>query len=530
MNSLRTVCLERAHSEVQDCLVIGAGINGAVAAAALTGRGAKTTIIDRGDFASFTSQESSNLAWGGIKYLETYEFGLVWHLCKSRNRLMRAYPSQVQEIRFFTSIAKGFRKPRILIYLGTLLYWFMGRCQTKPPRLLSRAAIRREAPMINTKPLAGGLEYSDGHFVENDARFVFGFVRKALDHGGSAINYMELVSAEWRDSLWHCRLIDQLSGEALEIKAKSLVNAAGPFADKINRLLGIESKFKHIFSKGAHIIVPQITPTRRVLTFFATDGRLFFMIPMGDRTCIGTTDTRVDNETVEPTGDDVAFLLANANALLNLAKPLTLDDVIAERCGVRPLVVKRDAYVGNAEWSALSRKHEIDVHPERKMLSIYGGKLTDCINVGEEVADIVGSFGLPLSTSDDWFGEPGEQERVRFETECAKLGIEATRGSRLWRRYGKDAFQILEKTAGDPAMAEAVLGDYTRAELQHIAENEMVVHFDDFLRRRSQLELTVGRAALRNDRGFAKTARILFGENSGSLLAEMNRLQPTVRI
>lgn len=459
--------------------MVGAGINGAVAAAALAGRGAKTTLVDKGDFASCTSQESSNLAWGGIKYLETYEFGLVWHLCKSRNRLMRAYPGQVQEIRFFTSIAKGFRKPRILVYLGALLYWFMGRCQTQPPRLLSRAAIRREAPMVNTQPLAGGVEYSDCYFVENDARFVFGFVRKALDRGCRAINYMELVAAEWRDGLWHCRLEDQLSGETIEIKAKTLINAAGPFADKVGRLLGIESAYKHVFSKGTHIIVPQITKTRHVLTFFASDGRLFFMVPMGDRTCIGTTDTRVDNETVEPTGDDVAFLLANANALLKLAKPLTQEDVIAQRCGVRPLVVKRDADVGNVEWSTLSRKHKIDLHPERKVLGIYGGKLTDCLNVGEEVSDIIESFGIPLMQSDQWYGETGQSQE-------------------------KD----------DPSMADIVIGGYTRAELLHIAETEMVVHLADFLRRRSQLEPTIGRTALLNDPGLEEAARILFGDNA----------------
>lgn len=481
MNQLRTSCIEQACADVQDCLVVGAGINGAVTAAALAGRGAKVAVIDKGDFASFTSQESSNLAWGGIKYLETYEFGLVWHLCKSRNRLMRAYPGQVREIRFFTSIAKGFRKPRILIYLGALLYWFMGRCQTKPPRLLSRAAIQREAPMINAASLSGGLEYSDCYFVDNDTRFAFGFIRRALDHGGSAINYMELVSADWRDGLWHCRLTDQLSGESLEIKAKALVNATGPFADRTNQMLGIESPFKHIFSKGAHIIVPQITKTCRVLTFFASDGRLFFMVPMGDRTCIGTTDTRVDSETVEPTGDDVAFLLANANALLRLEKPLTPDDVIARRCGVRPLVVKREAEVGNAEWTALSRKHEIDVHPGRKMCSIYGGKLTDCLNVGEEVVEIVASFGIPLMQSKPWYGE--------------------------------------ELPKNDPDPGAPLVGGIHRSELHYMAEHEMVVHLADFLRRRTKLELTIGREALRSDPGLKEAAQILFGDRAEAELA-----------
>jgi glycerol-3-phosphate dehydrogenase len=517
MNTLRQHGIANACAEMQDCLVIGGGINGAVAAAALAGKGAKATVIDKGDFASFTSQESSNLAWGGIKYLENYEFGLVWGLCKSRNHLMKSYPSQVEEIRFYTSIAKGFRKPRVLIYLGALLYWFMGRCQTKPPRLLSRAAIQREASMINTAPLAGGLEYSDCYFVDNDSRFAFGFIRKVLQRRCNAINYMELISAEWRNGLWHCRLVDHVSGEAVSINAKTLINAAGPYADKINVLLGIESDFKHIFSKGAHIIVPQVTKTEHVLTFFASDGRLFFMVPMGNRTCIGTTDTRVDNEKAVPSTDDVEFLLANANALLKLDKPLTKANVIAQRCGVRPLVVKKSADVGNADWTALSRKHEIDLHPDRNLCSIYGGKLTDCINVGEEVAEIIGSFGVALYDGlESWYGEPSAQKRERFKAESKKRGLDEKQSALLWRRYGKEAFQCLEKIRCDASMAHPVIGTYLRAELHHMAEKEMVVHLEDFLRRRTRLALTLQRAALRCDSGLPEAARILFGENAAA--------------
>jgi glycerol-3-phosphate dehydrogenase len=530
MNPLRRSCIDRARNEVQDVLVVGGGINGAVAAAALAGKGAKVTLIDKADFASYTSQESSNLAWGGIKYLETYEFGLVWGLCKSRNELMKAYPAQVREIRFYTSIAKGFRKPRFLIYLGALLYWLMGRCKTRPPRLLSRAAIAREAPMVNTAPLAGGLEYSDGCFVDNDTRFSFGFIRRALDHGGQAINYMELVEAEWNNGLWHCILLDRISGTPAALRARSLINAAGPFADRVNRLLQIDCPFTHIFSKGAHILVPPVTPVRHVLTFFASDGRLFFMIPMGPCTCIGTTDTRVDSETAIPTGEDVDFLLSNANALLDLETPLTRDDVIAKRCGVRPLVVKKDAPVENGEWTALSRKHEIDVHPEKNQLSIYGGKLTDCINVGEEVAGIIQSFGIALPHPEArWYGEPSDAVKQRFMAQCRDIKLDErtvpdayeTLSTRLWRRYGDKAFDILDAIRSDPAMADILIegASYIRAELHHTAQNEMVMQLEDFLRRRSKIALVVDHETIRHTPGLREAARILFGDEADAQTA-----------
>jgi glycerol-3-phosphate dehydrogenase len=515
MNQLRTNCIERARNEVQDCLVVGAGINGAVSAAALAGKGARVTIIDKGDFASCTSQESSNLAWGGIKYLETFEFRLVWNLCKSRNELMRAYPTQVREVRFHTSVAKGFRIPRIILYCGTLLYWLMGRCQTKPPRWLSVERIRKESPMIETGPLSGGLIYSDGRFIENDARFAFDFIRKVIHKNNNAINYMELKSAEWRNGMWHCTLHNHVNGEPVPLKAKTLVNATGPFADKVNAMLGVKSPFKHVFSKGSHIIVPRVVKGDRVLTFFASDNRLFFMVPMGHRTCIGTTDTRVDSENIEATADDVDFLLSNANDLLHLEKPLGKEDIIAMRCGVRPLVVKKGATVGDADWTALSRRHEIDIHPERNLCIIYGGKLTDCINIGEKVSETVRLFGVALFQSlERWYGEPSAQKRSRFDSECRRHGLEEKQGERLWRRYGTEAFQCLDMIRHDPGMAEKVIGEFIRAELHLIAGREMVVHLEDFLRRRSYLALTEHRATLRCAPGLPEAARILFGERA----------------
>src|SRR5207248_7871064 len=180
---LRDTMVEKLQAARFDVLVLGGGINGAVSAAALAARGAKVALIDRGDFAGATSQQSSNLAWGGIKYLESYEFGLVRKLCRARNRLVRAYPSTVQEIRFFTSVARGFRHGRWKLWLGALLYWAIGSFFTRRPRLLSAEQIGREEPIVETRGLAGGFEYSDAYLHDNDARFVWGFVRSALDRG-----------------------------------------------------------------------------------------------------------------------------------------------------------------------------------------------------------------------------------------------------------------------------------------------------------------------------------------------------------
>src|ERR1700694_3979122 len=141
---LRDTNLMRLAETRFDVLVLGGGINGAVSAAALAARGAKVALIDKGDFAGVTSQQSSNLAWGGIKYLETYEFGLVRKLCRARNELIRAYPSTVQEIRFYTSHERGFRHGLWKLILGAWFYWMIGSFFTRRPRLLSVRDLERE--------------------------------------------------------------------------------------------------------------------------------------------------------------------------------------------------------------------------------------------------------------------------------------------------------------------------------------------------------------------------------------------------
>jgi glycerol-3-phosphate dehydrogenase len=124
---LRETNIKKLTEQTFDVLILGAGINGAVSAASLARKGLKVALTDNGDFAGETSSNSSNLAWGGIKYLENHEYFLVNKLCKSRNLLMRSYPSAVQEIRFLTTLQNGFRFPAWFVFLGTLTYWLMGR-------------------------------------------------------------------------------------------------------------------------------------------------------------------------------------------------------------------------------------------------------------------------------------------------------------------------------------------------------------------------------------------------------------------
>ncbi len=521
---LRESNIQRLKSEVYDVLIIGGGINGAVSAAALSARGLRVGLIDRGDFAGGTSQQSSNLAWGGIKYMESGEYLLVRNLCKSRNRLIREYPSTVQEIRFFTTIARGFRWHPWILWLGTWLYWIIGLGFTEPPRLLSRRKIEAEEPVVNADDALGGFEYSDAYLHDNDARFVFNFVRSALSNGCIAANYVESLGAEYAHDVWRVMARDVESGAGFTVRAKVLINAAGAWVDAHNQLTGIRTEHRHALSKGIHLIVDRISQVERVLTFFADDGRLFFAIPMGPCTCIGTTDTRVSDPQVEVTEEDRQFVLDNINKRLRLDKPLTSEDVIATRCGVRPLAIKGEVGA-DTDFLQLSRKHVIEADRSRAHLSVFGGKLTDCINVGEEVCELVQAIGLELPFPRyKWYGEPSRVVCEEFEHQARLMNLDdmtAPESSeplsrRLWRRYGAQAIGLLENIREDSRQAEVLIKgtEYIRCELRQAARREMIVTLDDFLRRRSKIALVEREDVIRNAPGLMEACEILFGDKA----------------
>jgi glycerol-3-phosphate dehydrogenase len=219
-------------------------------------------------------------------------------------------------------------------------------------------------------------------------------------------------------------------------------------------------------------------------------------------------------------------LLEQINSRLDLPQPLTTADIISERCGVRPLVVLNNGDdQRDTDWTTLSRKHEIEVDHQKAVVSIFGGKLTDCLNVGEEVALAVKAAGVPLQRDRGrWYGEPGRESHREFFRQARGMHLDDMRdkpgveplSDRLWRRYGRRAFEMLDDIREDPRMAEDIMdsADYLRVELHHTAGNEMVTRLDDFLRRRSKISLVVRDEDIRASEGLREVADILFGADA----------------
>jgi glycerol-3-phosphate dehydrogenase len=477
-----------------DVAIVGGGINGAVSAAALASRGYKVLLIDREDFGGVTSSQSSNLIWGGIKYLQTYEFALVFKLCIARFRLMRNFPTRVRSIGFLASLGPSAPFGKFMGTIGTLVYWAIGQLRTPAPKTFGIKKTLKLEPSIAKESLAGSVLYFDGMLPDNDSRFVWDFVKKATELGATARNYVEIYDAEKVSGGFTLSLRDRLSGEVFTVNTTLVINAAGPYVKPVNDLLSVETKNGLLFSKGIHLVVRQLTTDERILAFWDEQGRLFYVIPMHDRSVIGTTDTRVTDPAEGVSDDDRDFVLRQINKSLSLEQPLTRADIISERCGVRALVSNDPAKAANQDWHKLSRKHFVESNPAG-VVSILGGKFTDCLNVGEEILHEVTKFIPAPSKAKNWIGEDPLKDRAQVREQTARLlgksELSMQIGDQLWRRHGGKALEILNQMEESPEDRELVFQGLaiTFAEVKYILDNELIRTSADLLRRRLPIAL-----------------------------------------
>jgi glycerol-3-phosphate dehydrogenase len=252
----------------------------------------------------------------------------------------------------------------------------------------------------------------------------------------------------------------------------------------VSALLGSETKAGLVFSKGIHLILNRkLTEEYQVLAFWDEEGRLFYVLPMGDRSMIGTTDTRVEKPETKTNKEDIEFVLRQINAQLELAEPIKEDQIVSDRSGVRPLVVESGESGGNQDWHALSRKHAIEANRDKRVVTILGGKLTDCLNVGEEVIDELKGFGMKLEDPGTWFGEGSQERKTEFFARVASQtkGDVDLIASGLWRRHGQRAFDVIGKEKLEDLFDGLGI---TAQELSYVAQHEDVVNRSDLLRRR----------------------------------------------
>jgi glycerol-3-phosphate dehydrogenase len=429
---------EQFTGETFDTFVIGGGIVGAGVARDAAMRGLRVALVDRHDFAFGTSSRSSRLLHGGLRYLEQGRVRLVREASVEKMLLHQLAPHLAQPLGFVFPAYRGEGRPLWQLGIGVKIYDLLcGGRNLKPSRRLDVAAVQGLAPQLKTDRLAGAVLYYDG--LTNDARLVFDTLRSATRHGAIVANYTRLVDAVRRGDLWHCEIRDELSGRTATVRARSVVNATGPWAEAVPH-----SAVRLRLSKGIHIVVDRTRLATREAVVITEGKRLLFVLPWGERTIVGTTDTDYEGapEAVRVEPQDVRYVLETV-ARFFPRTALTEKDVISSWAGLRPLVANADGTP-----SDVSREHQI-LSPEPGWWDITGGKLTTYRLMAEQAGDRLISF----------LGHGEARSRTADEPLVA-----GQRGAEY---------------------SSIIPGACTRAAVEHYVRHEWARHLDDVLVRRS---------------------------------------------
>ena len=480
-------------NEMADLLVIGGGITGAGIARDAAMRGLRTVLVDAGDFGWGTSSRSSRLIHGGLRYLEQRWFRLVFEASRERRILRRIAPHLVRPRAFVFPTHEGSRVTRWEISAGVWLYDILAAFRNVHwHRLLGRRGVLRIEPLLRERGLTGGALYYDCQ--TDDARLVLANVRSAHRHGASCLSYVRVVNLDKADGLVRgAQLEDAFTGDRFSIKAHVVVNATGPWSDAMRRLdePGAEPLLRP--TKGAHIAVPQkrIGNSGAVTLLSPIDGRVMFILPWGEVTIVGTTDTDevVAPDDVAANEQDVLYLVRSANAVFPNAR-LGMDDVIAAWAGLRPLLKG-----GGERTATVPREHRI-IESASGLVTIAGGKLTTYRVMAAQTVDVVSRRlraldGRPLPPRAPTDREPLPGGEVRdldaLIDELTKEGMHADVARHLVGSYGTEAKAVANLMAADRALAGPLVpdGPWRLAEVVYQARREMALTVSDVLVRRT---------------------------------------------
>ncbi len=486
------------RDEQYDLLVVGGGIYGAWTAYDAALRGLRVALVEKTDWACGTSQSSSKLIHGGLRYLEHFEFSLVRHALAERRVLSRIAPHLVRPLNFIVPVWKDARVGRLQLLAGLTLYDFLATGKQPVPRFKSFSSRRLFAahPYLLADGLRGGLRYGDCQ--EDDARMTLFVVAAAQGAGAVCANAVAADELMFDDG--RCvgaRLRDTGTGVRFELRADCVVTAAGPWASALSGDAAPVVKLV----KGSHLILPAIPGLNDAFLLTAPeDGRVFFVIPWYGRTLLGTTETSVaDASEAVVTAEDIRYLLAAANLLLP-GLQWTADDVIGAYAGVRTLQAE-DA----ASLSAVSREFVV-LEPRPGLILPIGGKYTtariDAIDIVDRVLATLGRTPVESTTQQYALpGAPHEDARLGdfagWQAEAlagfAHYGIDIATARYLTLRHGTRISRIESLLEEQPAWARRLHPDapFLEAEVVLALREEMARTVEDVVRRRMPLSLLV---------------------------------------
>jgi len=472
-----------AHAGPWDMIVVGGGATGAGVAIDAASRGYDVLLIEQSDFGKGTSSRSTKLVHGGVRYLEQGNVSLVMEALKERGLLLQNAPHLVHNLGFVVPNYDWWEAP--FYGIGLKLYNLLaGKYGFGASRILSREETLDRLPTLNTEGLRGGVIYFDGQF--DDARLLVNLVATAAGQGAVLLNYAQAAGFT-RDGdgfVNGVRILDVEAGREFEAAARVVVNATGPFADGVRRLADPAAQPIIAPSQGIHLVLDGsfLPGDSAIMVPHTSDGRVMFAIPWHGHTLVGTTDTPIEEASLEPVAQEreIEFVLGTAS--LYLAKKPGRGDVTSVFAGIRPLVRATDS----ANTAALSRDHTIRIE-NSGLVTICGGKWTtyrhmaeDCVNHAAVLARLEERPCLTATLNIHGF----HASAGRF----GRLGL-----------YGSDAPAILRLMETGAALAEPLDGalPYTGAEVIWAVREEMARTVEDVLARRTRALFLNAAAAIR---------------------------------
>jgi glycerol-3-phosphate dehydrogenase len=478
-----------------DVLVIGGGITGAGIARDLALRGVTVALVDQDDFAAGTSSRSTRLIHGGLRYLEHYNFRLVFEACRERRILQHIAPHLVQPMPLLIPLYRGARRSRAMVRAGMTLYDLLALFRnTHPHRILSASETSSRQPLLDLHGLSGSALYWDCRM--DDARLCLENVLAAREAGAVTVNHARVTGLLHRNGrVAGATVEDRESGTILEVAARVVVNATGPWLDRVGAwATGWTPRLRP--TRGAHLLVPRLAGGAEALYLSADrDDRMFFVIPWGELSLIGTTDiddTRPPEEAVT-SAVEIDYLLAETARALP-GPHLTSADVVSTFAGIRPLLAGRPG-----QASSTSREHALFETPDG-LLAIGGGKYTTYRAMAAETGDrVMARLGQPRGRVQTGRlplpgGQPGWDRLLHEAPPAHRHDLDAATWQRLVRRYGSRTPHLLELLDLEPELAAPVAAGLPlrRVEVAYAARYEMARTPEDVLRRRSPLALLAG--------------------------------------
>lgn len=483
MKANRTAMLEevKSNSNFWDVIIIGGGATGLGAAVDSASRGYKTLLLEQHDFAKGTSSRSTKLVHGGVRYLQQGNISLVLEALRERGLLIQNAPHLVKNQSFIVPNYDWWEGP--FYGIGMKVYDMLaGKLGIGKSKTLSREETLEQLPTIESEGLKGGVIYYDGQF--DDSRLAINLAQTAMDNGAYTINYVKVTDLlKTNGAISGVTVNDQLTGDTFEVNGRVVINATGVFTDDILEMDDSDAQDIIVPSQGVHIMLDKnfLPGDSAIMVPQTEDGRVLFAVPWHDKILVGTTDTPVEEPSLEPVAldEEVDFILEHATHYLT-GDP-TRKDIKSVFAGLRPLVS-----TGNGKDTAsISRDHTLLVSLSG-LVTIAGGKWTTYRKMAEDTIDKAAAVaGLK------------EQDCVTEDLRIHGWLKNIDRDDPL-HLYGSDKGAIEEIIEDNPELGQKLHDrlPYLKAEVVWAVRNEMAITVEDVLSRRTRALLLDAEASI----------------------------------